>query len=425
MGDAFEHARRIAADAGAGTLVHVGRFDLAEFALVLEPEEPLVAARRAFYAGMAALADALAAHAQPETLIEIHWPGALTVNLGLVGGGRLAWPEGTKDDAVPDWLVFGGMIRTASMSAEPGLNPSVTALEEEGFAEVTAADVVESFARNMMVHLDAWQEKGFGAVAKSYLERLSRAGGLRSIADNGDLLSRDPGAKETGRKRTAAGAGRRRLVRSGNEGSARMKLLRTIRLDPSDTFIFDPPAEPGEWAVSGAFAFWSGDPAALDGKARTAFRSGFLGVNSLGRSTLVQIVEASVNDRRALVEALAQRLVSDFGAPGLEQAAAAAEEEVVFAESLCDQPADTLIAVHRSFENGELREAFRTLRPRNGPKPARAFAFLDVEGEEEPREAVDLIGMAKKRMVESRHVRRLHFSLPAARQSVREEWRRL
>ena len=108
-GDAFEHARRIAPAEGAGTLVHVGRFDLAEFALVLEPDEPLVAARRAFYAGMAALADALAAYAQPETLIDIHWPGALTVNLGLVGGGRLAWPEGTADDAVPDWLVFGGI----------------------------------------------------------------------------------------------------------------------------------------------------------------------------------------------------------------------------------------------------------------------------------------------------------------------------
>ena len=83
------------------------------------------------------------------------------------------------------------------MSGEPGLNPSVTALEEEGFGETTAVDVVESFARNMMVHLDAWQEKGFGAVAKSYLERLSRAGGLRSIADNGDLLSRRPGDKVT------------------------------------------------------------------------------------------------------------------------------------------------------------------------------------------------------------------------------------
>ena len=57
----------IAAEAGAGTLVHVGRFDLAEFAVVLEPDEPLRSARRAFYAGMAALADALTAHAPPET----------------------------------------------------------------------------------------------------------------------------------------------------------------------------------------------------------------------------------------------------------------------------------------------------------------------------------------------------------------------
>ena len=43
-----------------------------------------------------------------------------------------------------------------------------------------------------------------------------------------------------------------------------MKLLRTIALDPSDTFVFDPPAEPGEWAVSGAFRFWNDDPAKLE-----------------------------------------------------------------------------------------------------------------------------------------------------------------
>ena len=72
-----------------------------------------------------------------------------------------------------------------------------------------------------------------------------------------------------------------------------MKLLRTIRLDPSDTFVFDLAAEPGEWAVSGAFVFWNADPATLEGRARTAFRSGFLGLSSLGWSTLVQIVEAS------------------------------------------------------------------------------------------------------------------------------------
>jgi hypothetical protein len=174
-----------------------------------------------------------------------------------------------------------------------------------------------------------------------------------------------------------------------------MKLLRTIRLDPSDTFIFDPVAEPGEWAVSGAFAFWDGDPGKLEGKARAAFRSGFLGVDSLGWSTLVQIVDASEEDRAALVEVLTAQLVKSFGAPNLAAAKAAAEEEVTFAESLCTQPQDTLIAVHRSYENGDVREAFRTLRPRQGQKPARAFSFLEVEGEdEEPGDAVDLISLA-------------------------------
>jgi hypothetical protein len=178
-----------------------------------------------------------------------------------------------------------------------------------------------------------------------------------------------------------------------------VKLLRTIRLDPSDTFIFEKAAEPGEWAVSGAFVFWHGDPTALEGKARSAFRGGFLGVESLGWSTLAQIVDASDVDRANVVEVLAQQLIHQFGAPDLASAAAAAEEEVAFIESLCTQPKDTLIAVHRVFEDGTVRESFRTLRPRQGQKPARAFTFLEVEGEDEdgqPGEAVDLIAMAER-----------------------------
>lgn len=172
-----------------------------------------------------------------------------------------------------------------------------------------------------------------------------------------------------------------------------MKLLRTIRLDVSDTFVFEPAAEPGEWAVSGAFVFWNCDAALLQGKARTAFRSGFLGVSTLGWSTLVQIVEANEENRRMVVETLARQLMTHFGAPTIDDATAAAEEELTFTESLCTQPVDTLIAVHRSFEEGTVRESFRTLRPRNGPKPARAFSFMEVDGEDEPGEAVDLISM--------------------------------
>src|SRR5260370_41197662 len=67
VGDAFAHAVSVAADEGAGTLGHVGRFALSELAVVLEPEEPLAPARRALYAGLIALAHALAAHAPPQT----------------------------------------------------------------------------------------------------------------------------------------------------------------------------------------------------------------------------------------------------------------------------------------------------------------------------------------------------------------------
>ena len=174
-----------------------------------------------------------------------------------------------------------------------------------------------------------------------------------------------------------------------------MKLLRTIRLDPSDTFVFERAAAPGEWAVSGAFMFSGADPDALAGKPRAAFRSGFLGVPSFGWSTLVQIVEASEADRIALVETLAHELTAQLGAPDLATARAAAEEEIAFAASLCDQPRDTLIAVRRTFEEGAIREAFRTLRPRGERKPMRAFSFLEVDGEEEPDETVDLAALAK------------------------------
>ncbi len=175
-----------------------------------------------------------------------------------------------------------------------------------------------------------------------------------------------------------------------------MKLLRTIRLDPSDTFVFDKAAEPGEWAVSGAFAFWDRDPTKLEGKARSAFRSGFLGVESFGRSTLVQIVEASAADRTAVIEMLAKHLVDHYGAPDMDAARLAAEEEVAFAQSLCTPQLDTLIAVHRTYEEGAVREQFRSLRPRGGPRPARAFSFMEVEGEdEEPGEQVDLVAIAR------------------------------
>jgi len=194
---------------------------------------------------------------------------------------------------------------------------------------------------------------------------------------------------------------RKRAVRNSDEADM-LKLPRTIRLDPSDTFVFERAAVPGEWAVSGAFAFWNQDPATLGQKQRVALRSGFLGIDSLGWSTLAVVTEATEADRQAMVERLAAQLLDKFGAPDLKAARLAAEEEVAFAASLCDHAPQTLLAVQRSVENGEFRERFRNLKPRQAAADpdrfhahARAFTFHEVEGETEPVEEVDLLAMMK------------------------------
>ena len=201
VGDAFAHAKTVAADEGAGTLVYVGRFDLVEFAVVLEPEEPLRTARRALYAGLAALADALAACAPPEKPISVDWPDAIRIDGGLVGGARLGWPGSAAEDAPPRWLVFGAMIRTVAMGVEePGLHPLAAALDTEGF-DLGSGRLIEGFARHLMVAIDAWQQDGFDEVARSYLSRLvPQKGARRDLDENGDLLVRHSGQKAIERR---------------------------------------------------------------------------------------------------------------------------------------------------------------------------------------------------------------------------------
>jgi hypothetical protein len=191
-GDAFAHACAIAGAEGAGTLVHVGRFDLAELAVVLEPDAPLRAARRALYTGLCALGDALAALAPPEKPISFDWPDAIRVDGGLVGGARVAWPQGADESAPPDWLVLGAMIRIApAHDGEPGLAPFATTLAEEGFGEFDSDRFIEGFARHLMANIDAEHEHGFGETARRYLARVPPvAGRSLQIDAQGDLLVR-------------------------------------------------------------------------------------------------------------------------------------------------------------------------------------------------------------------------------------------
>jgi hypothetical protein len=175
------------------------------------------------------------------------------------------------------------------------------------------------------------------------------------------------------------------------------RLPRTLRLDRSDTLIYDPAAEPGEWAVSGGFEFWDEAPAEMSGKRRQAFRGGFLGLGSFGWSTLVEVAEATAAERAAAVAALAAHIRARHGAPDDDAARAAAEEEVAFAESLCDHPPGTVLALSRSEEAGEMRERFRTLHLRDTPHTQfttlPVFGIAEIE-EEAPVDHPDLTKLA-------------------------------
>lgn len=184
--DPFAHAREIALSAGAGTLVWARRFHLAEFALVLEPEEPLALARRVVYAAGNALGDALSAHAPPLVDIALGWPDAIRIDGALVGGLRLAWPEGTPEDAVPAWLVLGATIRVIVMQAgEAGLRPLLGGLDEQGFEELNPGTLVEGFARTFLRETSLWAEEGFDAVRQNWLRRWR--GEDTEILDTGDV----------------------------------------------------------------------------------------------------------------------------------------------------------------------------------------------------------------------------------------------
>jgi biotin-(acetyl-CoA carboxylase) ligase len=194
-GDAFAHACAIAAEQGAGTLVWVRRYDLVEFAVVLEPDEKLTTARRAHFAAMNAIADAIAAHCPPEREVAFRWPDAILFDGGLLGGARLGWPQDCAEDETPAWLVASIMLRAADMvHVETGLSPDGVSLMGEGFEMVETEALIGSFARHLMTAFDRWTERGFKAVADDYFARLpkGKAGERRGIDVNGDLLVHAP-----------------------------------------------------------------------------------------------------------------------------------------------------------------------------------------------------------------------------------------
>ena len=144
-----------------------------------------------------------------------------------------------------------------------------------------------------------------------------------------------------------------------------MRLARTIRFDDSDEQVFELPAQPDEWAISGTFEFSDWTKEMLTGKARQAFANGWLGLESFGRATFIATAQIEEAEYAALIDRLAAHFVDTYGAPDLAAARPVAEDELRFMREMCeDQDPNTILFVTREMVEDGVSESFQAIKPK-------------------------------------------------------------
>lgn len=145
-----------------------------------------------------------------------------------------------------------------------------------------------------------------------------------------------------------------------------MQLLRCLRLDDSDDSLYPRVADAGEWVVPGTFVFTFSEraPETLVDSELAAFRTGLLGIDSFGWTTLAVVAVIDETERRQLLERLARHFMDRYGAPDVTAAMAEARREVDFSAQLAEPPVGTILSVQRRLTDEGVAEDFRVHRPR-------------------------------------------------------------
>jgi biotin-(acetyl-CoA carboxylase) ligase len=191
-----------------GLIVHNEGGDTLRIAIVLAPEAPLADAMAMVFAVGIGFSDALGALAPPEVAVHLVWPDGIRVNGARCG--RLRAAASTTDPAVePDWLVIGLEVPvTLAEGQEPGADPDVTALHEEGCAEIDPFQLLESWSRHTLVWINRWLDEGMSRLHAEWRAKAFNLGeevdfelgGTRhrglfvGIDEKGGMLLRDGGA---------------------------------------------------------------------------------------------------------------------------------------------------------------------------------------------------------------------------------------
>jgi len=170
---------------GAGDVIWSLEEAHAGLAIMLEPDVPLTRALEMLPLGVVACGDCLAALAPPKVAITFGWPGVIYANDGAVAQVSVAVDRAATDETVPQWLALGVEVRLTQRPGEPepGNDPSITTMSEEGCPELTAEQLIESYSRHFLTWMDTWNTEGFAPIHNAWEQRADRR--ERSYADAG------------------------------------------------------------------------------------------------------------------------------------------------------------------------------------------------------------------------------------------------
>ena len=175
--DPYERAQAMAAlGCDAGTVVYNIQADRLRVAIVFAPEVALADAMAMLPLCAVGFQNALGALAPPEVAVHLGWDGLICVNGARCGQFHVA--ASTSDPRQePDWLIVSWELALLQTGDAPGETPDITALYDEGCAEVSPVQLVESWSRHMLTWLNRWQEDGNAPLHAEWM------GLLRGVGD--------------------------------------------------------------------------------------------------------------------------------------------------------------------------------------------------------------------------------------------------
>ena len=185
----FEHAQVMAAlGCDGGTVAYNIQADRLRVSIVFAPEVPLQDAMAMLPLCAVGFQNALGALAPPEVAVHLGWDGLICVNGAKCGAFRVV-ASTAKPDEIPDWLIVGWELDLLQTDDTPGDTPDVTALYDEGCAEVSATQLVESWSRHMLTWLNRWLEDGNAPLHAEWMGLLRGVG--EPIGETGVFLGTD------------------------------------------------------------------------------------------------------------------------------------------------------------------------------------------------------------------------------------------